>query len=197
MGIVVRFHSATSAGEAEARASSVMCEQPLASASRTKSSHRRGGIPRLRQCTTVETSTESSAANTVGPPRSLIVASDVSITPTIVGNSPTCQELTPCQPTIFLNYAELPTMGESLKALGRRLELTRLALGFASQVDFCAELKIDKTAYNPFEKGKRRITLDVAIRIKHRFAITLDWIYCNDPSGLPLKVTQQLNRTAA
>lgn len=198
MGTVIRIsnHAAASAA-AEARASKVICGQPLDSASRAISSHRRGGIPRARQVLTVETSTASAAATAVVPPRSLIVMSEVSITPTLVGNSPTCQELANGKPTDFLEYVQIVLMGESLKATGRRLKETRLALDFANQKDFAKEIGMDKTTYNPFETGKRRITLAAAIRIKQRFAITLDWIYCADPSGLPAKVFQKINRTAA
>lgn len=88
-------------------------------------------------------------------------------------------------------------MAGSHKEVGRRLELTRRALGFKTQVEFCKAIKIDKTVWNPFETGVRRITLTVALKIRHRFAVPLDWIYCGDPSGLPDRIAKELDRLAA
>lgn len=198
MGTVLDFvHATASLAPDEARASKVTCEQPLASASRAISSQRRAGMPRVRQVLTVETSTPRADATAVVPPRSLIVASEVSITPTIVGNSPTCQELASCQPTDLLDCGAMPLMAHRHAAIGKRLELTRIVLEFPRQVDFYTAIKVDKSDWSHFESGERRITLGVAMRIKQQFGITLDWIYCGDPSGLPLHISQKLSRTAA
>lgn len=88
-------------------------------------------------------------------------------------------------------------MADSLKDISRRLELTRIALGFESQVDFCKEIRVQKNIYNPFEKGKRRVSLAVAMKIRRRFGISLDWIYCGDPSTLPVQVFRKLESLAA
>lgn len=82
-------------------------------------------------------------------------------------------------------------------ALGNRLEQTRRALGFPTQKEFCDALKIDKSDWNHFETGTRRITLPLSIKIKQKFGVTLDWIYCADPSGLPMRIAEKLNRLAA
>ena len=86
-------------------------------------------------------------------------------------------------------------MSES-KAVANRLVRTRLALGYEEQAEFCRQIGVDKTVYNPFEKGRRRISLDVAIAIKSRFGIPLDWIYCGDLTHLPGEIYAKL-RTAA
>ncbi len=88
-------------------------------------------------------------------------------------------------------------MADTLKEIGRRLIETREALGFSGQVDFCREIDVEKNVYNPFEKGRRRITVDVAIKIRRRFGIPLDWTYCGDSTALPAHIYRKLGRTAA
>lgn len=80
---------------------------------------------------------------------------------------------------------------KEFKKIAARLVATRKALGFDSpreQLAFCKQIRVGKTTYNPFEKGGRRITVDVAIKIRKRFTIPLDWIYCGDPALLPSHV---------
>lgn len=78
------------------------------------------------------------------------------------------------------------------KAIANRLFLTRKALGYEEQAEFCRQIGVDKTVYNPFETGRRRISLDVALAIRRRFAIPLDWIYCGELSRLPGEVYAKL-----
>jgi len=66
-----------------------------------------------------------------------------------------------------------------------RLARTRLALGFKTQTAFAEEIGIQQYLYNPLETGKRRVSLDVALKIRDKLGIPLDWIYCGDDSRLP------------
>jgi transcriptional regulator with XRE-family HTH domain len=75
-------------------------------------------------------------------------------------------------------------VADSPKNIGRRLVRTREALGY-TQAEFCREIEVERNQYNPFEKGRRRITVDVALRILDRFEISLDWIYAGRKMGLP------------
>jgi len=119
---------------------------------------------------------------------------------TIVRRSRTSQD-----PSIFAKgeatttwfHVEIGFVTETLKDTAKRLELTRIALGFESQVDFCKEIRVQKNVYNPFEKGKRRISLGIAMKIRRRFGISLDWIYCGDPASLPVHVYRKLTSIAA
>lgn len=202
MGIVVYFqrHARASTGSRgnAANASKVICEQPFSAASRTISDQRPGGMPRVRQVLTVLAGKPSPADTAPVPPRSSIAESAVScMDASIVRSLRTSQEFAPCETTFPPEHAALPLMAESVKDIGQRLLEARLALGFSSQVDFCNEIKVEKNIYNPFERGKRRITIDVAVKIKKRFGIPLDWTYCGDPSALPLQFSQKLARLAA
>ena len=82
------------------------------------------------------------------------------------------------------------------KTIGRRLLRTRQALKL-SQAEFCRQIGVERNLYNPFEKGRRRITIDVAMKIRDRYGVTLDWIYAGDPHALPSGLYHQLVASAA
>jgi transcriptional regulator with XRE-family HTH domain len=82
------------------------------------------------------------------------------------------------------------------KTIGRRLLRTRQALKL-SQAEFCRQIGVERNLYNPFEKGRRRITIDVAMKIRDRYGVTLDWIYAGDPRALPSGLYHQLVASAA
>lgn len=86
---------------------------------------------------------------------------------------------------------------ESTAAIAHRLKATREALGFDKQSDFAKQLGLDKSSYNLFENGKRRLTNAVALRLRRKFGISLDWLYCGDVSSLPNKITSKLGAVAA
>jgi transcriptional regulator with XRE-family HTH domain len=87
-------------------------------------------------------------------------------------------------------------MPETKKTIARRLLRTREALEL-SQAEFCRQIGVEKNLYNPFEKGRRRITLDIAFLIRARYGVSLDWIYCGDPSHLPAFLAERLRADAA
>jgi ribosome-binding protein aMBF1 (putative translation factor) len=87
-------------------------------------------------------------------------------------------------------------MPRRAKSIGRRLLKTREALGL-SQAEFCRRIGVQRNLYNPFEKGRRRITIDVATKIRDRYGISLDWIYCADQRALPSDLYQKLASIAA
>lgn len=185
-------------GSTAANSSKVMYDLPFAPAKRTTSGQRRGGMPRLRQPLTMESDNSSPSAVALVPPKASMTESGVNdMDPTIVRNLRTCQAYTSCEPTIPADRGGLEPMGESTTEIARRLVDTREALGFTTQVDFCRAIGIEKNVYNPFEMGSRRISLNVAIRIKKQFGIPLDWVYCGDPAALPLQVSKRLRRSAA
>jgi transcriptional regulator with XRE-family HTH domain len=66
-----------------------------------------------------------------------------------------------------------------------------------SQAEFCRQVGVERNLYNPFEKGRRRITIDVAMKIRDRYGVTLDWIYAGDPRALPSGLYHQLVASAA
>lgn len=86
-------------------------------------------------------------------------------------------------------------MADTVKVIARRLVTTRKAIGLG-QSEFCEQIGVEKNVYNPFEKGHRRITVDVALKIRARFGVSLDWIYCGDTSHLPVQLYNKLAAAA-
>lgn len=87
-------------------------------------------------------------------------------------------------------------MGITVRDIANRLVQTRLALGYDSQADFAREIGMEKSRYNPFEKGKRRLTLEAARKIKARFGVSLDWLFDGDISTLSTSLSKKI-RVAA
>ena len=73
--------------------------------------------------------------------------------------------------------------GTSKAAIGRRLELTRQVVGL-QQNEFCERAGIATNAYNQYERGKKRPSLDNAIKLCLTYALTLDWIYLGNDDAL-------------
>lgn len=79
----------------------------------------------------------------------------------------------------------------SLDDLGERLRLTREALSL-TQVALCRRTGISTQAWNNYERGAKRISVDNAIKLRQRLGIPLDWIYCGDMRAVPLEVATKL-----
>lgn len=85
------------------------------------------------------------------------------------------------------------------KVIANRLKALRIALGFQTQVAFAAELGIEKSTYNPFEKGKRELTFETACLIRKKFKVPIDWLFWGDDDEIPynIKVKLESRRHAA
>lgn len=212
MGIVIRFPRArrharasfvSGAGRAckMPSASNVRPFTPRRSAKVVKPSQCSGGIDsRFRHELTIEGFFSPSAAVTAFvPPKASRMLSTVSnmMDVNIVRDLRTSQVFATSETTSRRECAEIPVMAKELDEIASRLVATREALDFDSQAEFAKEIGLTKTKYNPFETGKRRITIDAAKAIRSKFAIPLDWIYCGDPSRLPVEVYRKLRRRAA
>ena len=76
-----------------------------------------------------------------------------------------------------------------------RITRTRLALGFKTQIAFCKAIGVRSDLYNAFENAVRRVSLAAAFKIRDKFGIPLDWIYCGDAAGLPAALYKKLKRS--
>jgi transcriptional regulator with XRE-family HTH domain len=82
---------------------------------------------------------------------------------------------------------------KSIAAIGRRLRLTREAMGL-SQSEFAQRAGLSKNSYNQYEKGKQRPSLESAISLAETYRITLDWIYLGDNSGLKWELVEAMKK---
>jgi transcriptional regulator with XRE-family HTH domain len=66
----------------------------------------------------------------------------------------------------------------SLSEIARRLRITRAALGYTQpMMSALAGLSTEAQAWSNYEQGIRRISLDVAHKLKTTLGLTLEWIY--------------------
>jgi transcriptional regulator with XRE-family HTH domain len=77
------------------------------------------------------------------------------------------------------------------EAISRRLRALREAYT-PSQVEFCEMVGLKPPAWNNYEKGTNRISLDAALALAQKTGVSLDWIYYGDESGLPLRLASKL-----
>ena len=75
-----------------------------------------------------------------------------------------------------------------------RAKRTRLALGFVTQKAFCEASGVRYDLYTACERGQRRLSLDVALKIRDKLGIPLDWIYCGDDSRLAAALRAELRK---
>jgi hypothetical protein len=165
-------------------------------ASRTIAGHRLGGMPRLIQLLTTGGSVSSARATTLVPPSAVISVMSESImmnpeyfTKREVVNIHVLDAETRPQPCANNG------MATPFKDIGNRLVLARDAMGIR-QVDVCAAIKVKTNRYSQYESGERRITLPVAMKLAEVYGWSLDWIYRNDPSNLPVALHKKISRAA-
>jgi transcriptional regulator with XRE-family HTH domain len=76
----------------------------------------------------------------------------------------------------------------SQEAIARRLRATRLALAADNQQEFGNRAGISQSNYSQYENGHKRPSVDASIALCETYALTLDWIYRGDLTGLPYKL---------
>jgi transcriptional regulator with XRE-family HTH domain len=77
--------------------------------------------------------------------------------------------------------------------IGRRLALTRRALGYTTTT-MCRMMgsRSGGSAYSNYESGIRRISLDHALELKRRCRLTLPWIYEGELDTLPADIRDKI-----
>lgn len=85
-------------------------------------------------------------------------------------------------------------MSQQNKLVGDRVRRTRLALRLNGP-QFAELIGTDKGTLKKIEDGARSFTLPMALKLRKKRQITLDWIYCADPARLPLDVSKDLEMT--
>lgn len=78
------------------------------------------------------------------------------------------------------------------EVIAPRLKALRLASGFEQATDWCEHIGVLPNVWNPFERGSRRISLDVAIKVCEKTGASLDWIYRGLEHMLPLDLAKRL-----
>lgn len=90
----------------------------------------------------------------------------------------------------------IPDMTDPAKVIGRRLEQLRLVLDVGDKQTFAGKLGIAKNTYSPFENGSRRLSLEVALRIRAKYKVPLDYLYFGETAGMPVWLDKKLREAA-
>lgn len=80
-------------------------------------------------------------------------------------------------------------------AVGKRLVAIRRALGL-NQIEFAAPANLSQPQYNQFEKGKRLLTVEAALRLCAVYSLSMDYHYRCDMGGLPMRLVALLRERA-
>jgi transcriptional regulator with XRE-family HTH domain len=83
-------------------------------------------------------------------------------------------------------------MADEIQEIGDRLKLTREVKGL-NQATWCKLVGIEQQAWNNYERGRKRISIDQALKVCRFAGVTLDWIYRGVPSGgIPIELAIEL-----
>lgn len=83
------------------------------------------------------------------------------------------------------------------ETIGPRLKALRLAVGCKTQVAFAKAIGIDKSTYNPWEKGERPLTFAGALLIRKRYRVPLDYLFFGEAQDeLPAGILNKLQQAA-
>jgi transcriptional regulator with XRE-family HTH domain len=82
-------------------------------------------------------------------------------------------------------------MTDDIQEIGDRLRLTREAKGL-SQATWCKLVDIETQAWNNYERGRKRISIDQALKVVKFAGVTLDWIYRGEQAGLALEMAMAI-----
>jgi transcriptional regulator with XRE-family HTH domain len=81
---------------------------------------------------------------------------------------------------------------DRVEDIAERLRRLRLAYGFDLARAWCEWIEVTESVWNPFEKGTRRISLDIALKVCARTGASLDWIYRGMEHTLPPQVFERI-----
>lgn len=189
MGQLVRFprrrhgraskSASTRRAPSSAKMASVSSLWPWSDARRATAAQCELGMPRSRQPDTVDLACESAPASALVPPRASMIEGQVQIIdPKIVRTARTSQAFANCE-TTFRGFPVEMSVMDANDDVARRLIAVREHHQM-SQVEFAAELNIEKNTLNGFERGKRSLTMVTAKRIRQRFGVSIDWLLFGD-----------------
>ena len=89
----------------------------------------------------------------------------------------------------------IPSDPTSMAEIGRRLELTRRALGLTQvMMGRLAGAISNGQAWGNYEAGNRRISIDHALALSRTLGVSLDWIYQGQMVNLPPELREKIQR---
>ena len=78
-----------------------------------------------------------------------------------------------------------------LPEMAERLRVLRIATS-SNQTEFCHRVGMTTGAWNNYERGRSRIGLDAAMRLREKLRVPLDWIYFGDDNLLVAMASDEM-----
>ena len=85
---------------------------------------------------------------------------------------------------------------EQKKAIGNRLRITRETLELPIE-EIAEALSIPVDRLKSWEDGSEVPCLEVMTRFASRFAVSMDWIFLDDPSNMPHRLAKKMLKNAS
>jgi DNA-binding XRE family transcriptional regulator len=86
------------------------------------------------------------------------------------------------------------TLYPDAKSIGKRLAILRLARNYKTQAEIAHAIGAEHRQYHVWEKGRGKIPIPYAIRLKELLGVTLDYIYVGDTRGLPSSLVRLIEK---
>jgi transcriptional regulator with XRE-family HTH domain len=97
------------------------------------------------------------------------------------------------EPSPAMARRAAPPVPTHHNAIAHRLKLTYQASGERSKAAFCRRVGISSQAWNNYESGINRISIDQALKLTSALGVSLDWIYRGRTFGLPVEFYNRLD----
>ena len=78
------------------------------------------------------------------------------------------------------------------RQVGQRLRAVRTAAGYRTAREFAEKLDIEENTLTSWERGERLIEPEDLAHVRELTNVTADYIYYDDPSGLPPELVPNL-----
>lgn len=89
----------------------------------------------------------------------------------------------------------IPPMAQTAKQIARRLNQLLDALEITA-AELCRQTGLSTNRWSQYASAERPITLDAALKLYDRYAVTLDWIFLGDESGMPQRLISRFREDA-
>ncbi len=83
-----------------------------------------------------------------------------------------------------MSYVTVMSENNQYLHIGERVDLIRQRFTDMNQTDWANYLGVTTGRYNNWKNGRRRIPLDVTLKLCQDFGLSLDWIYIGRPEYL-------------
>jgi hypothetical protein len=192
MGMVVRFHRASSRDRNPNKLGSAEVSAFLSSSEKSKNKSD-GILPLRRQLEIADGPTPANCCAVSVPIASITDSTEVRSMPEYSSHAVNVSSVHAMELEVHKLCGTMVPMPLALRTLAKRLEMTQGALNVTG-ADIYRATGIKANRWSQYVNNKRPITLDAAAKLCDAYGLTLDWIFRADPSKLPADLHKKLTK---